>query len=173
MQNAKNTFLANQFFLSAWAASVRRNKTWENLEGNDRSEFRQKMKAKVEQILLSYTHPIDSETHIKNIEDLHKFSKDNGVEFNIGKCQKLLNLLCKYYWCAGWICEPPHNTLDKQIICKVANKENDLKNQNWTKIDDIETYKKIIDEVTAYAKNEGYDSAVVWELCNWKDSLAE
>ena len=50
-------------------------------------------------------------------------------------------MMCKYYWCAGYIKEPPHLPIDS-INLKNAG----IKGKCWTKdINDKNDYKEIID----------------------------
>ena len=121
LQNEKNRFLADEFFMLSWAAATQHNKTWEQItEESDKKEFRQKIKNLLEKMMLNYADKIiDSITHIKNIQLIQDFSKDEGEKLDIGKCQKLLNMMCKYYWCAGWICEPPDMPIDSINLSKM------------------------------------------------------
>ncbi len=165
IEQKKKEFLKEQYFLAAWSATVRRNKTWNQItEQEERKEFRNNMKKKLESIIDSYNHYVTPEEHIKNILDLEAASIEYGEHCNIGACQKLLNLLCKYYWCAGFIPEPPHLVIDRQILSNFSI------NLSWTQMEDIEDYKNAINTIRSSDKTEG-KSLVVWELENWKSSL--
>ena len=179
LQNEKNRFLADEFFMLSWEAAVQHNKVWNSLKTkNEQRIFRQKIKNRLEKMMLNYADKIiDSITHIKNIQLIQDFSKAEGEKLDIGKCQKLLNMMCKYYWCAGWICEPPHLPIDN-INLKNLPKENykelcdelNCKDKiNWTEdLNNDDNYGKVINAFSNFAKSHGYESVAVWELCNWK-----
>lgn len=129
-------------------------------------------------MMLNYTKGIaDFDTHIENIKSIQNFSMAEGEELELGKCQKLLNMMCKYYWCIGWIYTPPHMPIDS-INLKNLPKENykrlceelNCKDRiNWTEdLNKEDAYKNVIDSFSKYAKSQGYDSVAIWELCNWK-----
>ena len=159
VQKAGERFLKNQFFLASWAAAVRHNKTWNQItEQEDRAEFKQNIQAFLETMLASYKGGVSSEAHTQNIVQLQEKSAAAGERLNIGTCQKLLNLLCKYYWCAGWIAEPPHFPIDRRVLASL------LINANWTDIDDIPAYTKIIEQAAAQT---GEKSPAQWELSVW------
>ena len=163
LEAKRKEFLKDQFFLASWAAAVRHNKTWTEItEQEERLKFRGNVKKFLEEILLSYTKEVGSDTHAANIKKLQDATAEFGETYNIGKCQKLLNLLCKYYWCAGWIAEPPHCPIDRKILNKVGI------NKNWTEIDDLEEYKTIIKTIEETARQKSMTVAA-WELCEWQE----
>ena len=52
LQDKKNRFLADQFFLAAWASAIRHDKTWIELaEQEARDAFKEKKKAEYENIV--------------------------------------------------------------------------------------------------------------------------
>ena len=183
LQNEKNRFLADEFFMLSWEAAVQHNKVWNSLKTkNEQRIFRQKIKNRLEKMMLNYADKIiDSITHIKNIQLIQDFSKAEGEKLDIGKCQKLLNMMCKYYWCAGWICEPPHLPVDSINLESLESDKTEYENLKstlgitgknkikWTNdISKIKKYEFIINAFSNFAKSQGYDSVAVWELCNWK-----
>lgn len=179
LQNAKNRFLADEFFMLSWAATVQHNSTWKNLTCKCKQrEFRKKVKEKLESMLLEYSsNPVEAEKHLDNIKRLHDFTKDNGEEFDIGKCQKLLNMMCKYYWCMGWICEPPDLPIDGMNLKELTDDEyenlreklGEKQKINWTEcITDEGKYTDIIDAFREHIKADGFSSLAIWELRTWK-----
>lgn len=83
----------------------------------------------------------------------------NGT-YKYGVAQKLLNLALKYYWCLGYIPEPPHCPVDRIIIDKTQ-----LKGKvNWTEIEDEHEYRQVIEAVRKIA---GTESLARWELLNY------
>lgn len=166
LQNEKNRFLADEFFMLSWEAATQHNKTWNQItEECGKKEFRNKIKEWLEIMMTNYAgHPVQPQEHINNIVSLADFSKEKGEELDIGKCQKLLNMMCKYYWCAGWICEPPDMPIDNINLSEIGKKD-----FSWTKdISDVNKYQSIINEFNEKAKSDGFNSVAVWELCNWK-----
>ena len=70
-------------------------------------------------------------------------------------------MMCKYYWCVGFIEEPPHLPIDS-INLKNAG----IQDKCWTKdINDKTDYKAIIDGIR---KKTGSKSLAQWELANWE-----
>lgn len=96
-----------------------------------------------------------------NIQALKDFSKEQGNELNIGAVQKLLNMLCKYYWCAGWIQEPPHLPIDRDMLGTIKSAT------AWTHLDSIDEYKELIAAFKEKSKAEGFNSLAQWELTVW------
>lgn len=125
--------------------------------------FRLQMQRKAESFLVDYkdkTPP--EELHLKNIAALKALSKELGNELTVGTVQKLFNLLCKYYWCAGFIqVPPPHLPIDRIMLQSIKSK------QAWTKLDSMDEYKEIIAAFKKKSKEDGFDSLAQWELSVW------
>ena len=87
LQNIKNDFLADEFFMLSWNAAVEHNKTWNNLKKkSQKREFRKKIKSELQKMLMSYSDKkVDEKTHYNNIEHLRKITEENGEGFDIGK----------------------------------------------------------------------------------------
>ena len=165
LQNEKNRFLADEFFMLSWAAATQHNKTWTQItEDSEKSEYRQRIKNWLEAKMLIYAaNTVQPEDHCNNIVELSAYSKENGEELDIGKCQKLLNMMCKYYWCAGWILTPPDIPIDSINLSKIGKKD-----FSWTKIPSISIYEGLINDFKNYAESKGFNSVAVWELASWK-----
>jgi hypothetical protein len=112
-----------------------------------------------------YREKVTDEEHVRNIELLVEdisalFSNllRNG-RLRIGTAQKLLNLYLKYCWVLGRVSEPPHCPLDGTIIAKLKLSEK----INWTELDSVEQYRKLIKAAREAASRSGYTVAA-WEL---------
>jgi hypothetical protein len=103
---------------------------------------------------LSYVHCVTDDAHCGNISNLAKTMTEEfrgtGIlrdeQFRIGIAQKVLNLYLKYLWCLGDIPAPPHCPLDRRIIDKLCLKEKDRRDYDWTKIESIAKYKRLIEK---------------------------
>lgn len=172
LEKLKERFLTSEFFMLSWAAAVQHNKIWKEKFANNDS-LKKKFKNEIFEFLKKeimpnyYKKEISDSEHIKNIEKIQKLSEEKGNKLNIGICQKLLNMMCKYYWCAGWIFESPHLPIDRMNI-QTVNKNSNGKEKlsiNWTQIEKMEDYKNVIDFFKQVVKPE---SLSAWELENWK-----
>ncbi len=165
----KRDFLENEFMILAWNASVEHNKIYGKKNKNEnRNSFRMELKnfAK-EMILENYVklNDMSNKKHIKNITKLQykamEFAEKNNVnlKYNVGTAQKFLNLLLKYFWCAGFIPRPPHCPIDSRVLKEYTNI-----NENWTEIIDDKKYMEIIDIISSKVKN----NIAIWELDTFK-----
>ena len=163
MNESQRKFLKNEFFMLSWGAAVQRNGVWKNNPTQKTKDgFREKIKAFLEnELLKDYgERKVTEEEHITNIEKLQAKTKELGNRLNFGTCQKLMNMMCKYYWCAGYIKEPPHLPIDRSNLQKAG-----IKDCNWTQMEDKNEYKSIIDKIR---KKAGSQSLAEWEIVNWK-----
>lgn len=162
----KVPFLYDEFFMLSWAAAVQHNKVWNEIESDfEKNKFRQKIRKEINVILKEYEKLVSEEKHIENIKKIQQFSKEFGNELNIGTVQKLLNMMCKYCWCVGWIPEPPHLPIDSINLAKI--KKSDVK---WTEIATIEEYMSLISEFKKEIQKDSCpeDTLAGWELAHWK-----
>lgn len=167
--DCQKKFLKDRFFAASWGASSGHNRVWGDAyrgKGNPiahkRTDFRLRLQEQAEALLDQYKDKTPSdEQHIANIQALKDFSKEQGNELNIGTVQKLLNMLCKYYWCAGWIQEPPHLPIDKDMLGTIKSAT------AWTHLDSIDEYKELIAAFKEKSKAEGFNSLAQWELTVW------
>lgn len=243
VQNEKNRFLAEEFFMLSWEAASEHNKifkfsTEEELSQlnnqepqsyetfiKQKEQFMPDVKEFTEKIMLSYNSPKTDleQLHYSNLEAfknyvtekykkilvphemLEKIRKDLNLnnkksvskvlfdknnneylkqyiaepgEVSFATSQKLLNMMCKYYWCIGWIYEPPHLPIDKinlsklprnKILVSNGKDEKTPDNISWTT--DIITkndYENIISEFVKLAEAQGYKSLAIWELYSWE-----
>ena len=170
IEEKKNKFMMEQFFLASWKAALSHNHFWEEgINYNQKRNFRIEVYRTVKEIIESYKilKEVSSELHQKNIDKLKKLHPENGSELGIGKAQKILNIMCKYCWCCGWIPEPPHPVIDRQIIARCSKDE--LKKISWPQMSDKE-YNDIIADLEKVCACENKTPAK-WELENWRSSL--
>ena len=170
MNEAQSEFLKTEFFIFSWKAATEHNLVWnKNTTDKAKGIFRKEIKKfLVAKLLKEYgERKVTEEEHITNIEELQSVSENLGKGLligdclNFGTCQKLLNMMCKYYWCVGFIEEPPHLPIDS-INLKNAG----IQDKCWTKdINDKNDYKEIIDVIR---KKTGSLSLSEWEIVNWK-----
>ena len=164
MNESQRKFLKNEFFMPSWGAAVQHNGVWnKNTTNKEKGNFRIEIKKILEDKLSEVysKRKVTEEEHIANIEELQAKTKELGNALNFGTCQKLLNMMCKYYWCIGLIKEqPPLLPVDR---INLQNAE--IKDCNWTQIEDKNEYKSIIDKIR---KKAGSQSLAEWEIVNWE-----
>ena len=85
-----------------------------------------------------------------------------GNRLNFGTCQKLLNMMCKYYWCVGFIEEPPHLPIDRINLENAGIKGKDM--VNWTEIEEPQVYINLINKIKEKTSGQ---SLAQWEVDNW------
>ena len=164
----KNEFLKYEFWiLSIQGAFQRSNAYKKEATEKQRTDFRKKIKAFVDDELVpQYTQVVSEEQHEQNIIKLCSYSREKFEHLfekgslNIGVSQKLLNLYLKYQWCNGWIAMPPHFPVDRIIQQKI--KVQPLK--PWTRFEDINDYKIVIDHAKKYALENKHTSLAEMEL---------
>ena len=113
--------------------------------------------------------------HCKNLEDLANTLSDefknilaltnDEPRFRIGIAQKALNLYLKRLWCLGKIPTPPHCPFDSTILKKLERLKEPTE---WTKMDEIEEYKRWVKAAREQAKADGSSSIAEWELRHWQ-----
>lgn len=202
LQNEKNRFLADEFFAASWNAAVRRNTTFAKLDEQDskdkKDKFRECLKEEIFNMLPKYAETsVSHEQHLKNIEALIKASKDfsdilkncgteengesdpNAKGMKAATAQKILNVMLKYCWCAGWINMPPDMPIDSRVLAelKKAELKKEDKNKNgkqfqisWTKdLIAMDDYKTVIEAAAATVE----EPLAIWELKNWQHRVDE
>jgi len=161
----KEKFLESEIWLLTFSgglgrSGVYRNNTSKTQKSNFRCKIRQAITSLVAQ---DYSKAVSYETHFdellkqkKRIDQRFSRILSNG-EINIGIVQKIINLYLKYKWCLGQIPSPPHCPLDRIIIGKLGIKPIVA----WTKISDIDEYRRLMDIVKEKA---GTQPIAKWEL---------
>ncbi len=71
--------------------------------------------------------------------------------------------MCKYYWCAGYIKEPPHLPIDSINLKNAGIKGKDM--VNWTEIEEPQVYINLINKIKEKTSRQ---SLTQWEVDNWK-----
>lgn len=169
LKDKQKQFVEHLFFQTAWNAATQHNGIWnENSTKNDKAEFKRIVKKELLCILEEYKEPVSKEKHMENIKKLQKLHGNNGEHLDTGKSQKILNVMCKFYWCNGWIVTPPHLTIDSQILGKLPINRN--KNIKWTELSD-EKYEEIVNFTYDFTRQQVYNAPVEWELENWRNTL--
>ena len=165
-------FLQNEFLsLSVFAGLQRSIIYLPNISEEQRVKFREHLRKQLLEMSIEYYQPVNESQHEDNIVRLAKnISKQFEIiladgHLRIGNAQKLLNLFLKYLWCVGKIPIPPHCPFDREIIEMLPA---DVR-MNWTQIDTIEDYRKLVFAAREKAKTE---SLAEWELRNYPSNLA-
>lgn len=165
---AQQSFIINEVWILTFGGATQRNKIYKEGDSDiDKTAFRKELKYYIQSVILSrYANFVDEAQHIETLNSIIDVSKDhkdilvNG-KLSIGTAQKLLNLSLKYYWCLGWIKEPPHFPIDRIIQLKLPK----IVRKNWTEIDALEDYLSIIE---AAKKELGKGETLAqWELKNF------
>ncbi len=170
MNARQERFLADELFSRVLQATFQRSLTYEEKASDERkAAFKEALRERLEALAEIYKakkpQQIPSDDHIRNIENLANSLSESfadclvGGRFRIGSAQKALNLHLKYLWCLGEVAEPPHCPFDS-IIIKKLGRENEL---NWTALDDIGIYRKLVNLAEDFAKRRGLTIAE-WEL---------
>lgn len=174
LSRKKTEFIDDQIFSLTLMATTQRSKIYaSDSTESDRENFRTALKAELKSRASMYENKVTREQHHKNIVDLsdslsapHTAGLNEG-RFRIGLAQKALNLYLKYLWCLGRLGndnEPPDCPIDRIVLGKIECPH--CKNINWTGIDTIAEYSKIIQHASATASKNG-QSLAEWELELW------
>lgn len=136
------------------------------IQENDKNDFKIFLRKQLHQYSKKYRNNVGEKEHVENIKKFaqditNRYSeilKDN--KFRVGRAQKLLNLYLKYLWVLGKIPKPQHCPFDRKIIKKLGL------DTNWTKLDSIDDYKKMVEKARNAAKDNNV-SIAEWELKMW------
>lgn len=137
----------------------------EDIPERNKREFVRAFRDKLKSLEKIYRQKVSEKDHIENIEKFKDgLSKGfsavlRGKKMRLGPAQKAVNLYLKFLWCLGYIKEPPHCPIDGIVLTKVKSKI------KWTKLDDVEEYRNIIDLIK---KEAGKQSIAKWELDLWQ-----
>lgn len=176
IQNQKDLFLKSEFFMFSWTAAVQqRNKGQKlfkkNISNGKKNEFKKNLFEFTEEILKAYKeNKVNANVHHENLLQVQSKFISEGKEiftedsyaFNFSTTQKYFNMMCKYYWCAGFIEEPPELPVDSINLSNIGIKD------SWTKeIITKSDYEKVIEEFCSNESILNESSLAVWELKNW------
>ena len=176
IQDKKESFLKKEFFMLSWDAAVQQRNRGQglfkdNISDKKKNEFKYNLFLSTEKILKDYKkNKVNSNAHHENLLKVRNFIRekkeifaDGSYAFNFSTVQKYFNMMCKYYWCAGFIKEPPELPIDSINLSKIG------KNYSWTKeIITISDYEKKIEDFRSNECVLSESSLAVWELKNWK-----
>lgn len=170
----KKQFLIDQAIATSIIAAFQHARVYVvGLKDNDprKNSLRKELANRLRSLGEKYHEPVTEEQHCQNIEDLANRLTESYEEtgllrnrFRIGIAQKALNLYLKNLWCLGEIPITCHCPLDRQIIDKLGLKSSERSEYDWTKLDDIEKYKKLIGMCEKVARGEKYENIAEWEL---------
>jgi hypothetical protein len=164
--SAQHDFLLREFFTLTLAGTVQRSGLYnDGTTEKDRKPFQDSLRGILEEMAVDYAECVSEEKHVENIERLaDKLSAKHADilaegGMRIGLAQKALNLYLKYLWCLGEIPKPPHCPIDSIVLSKVPG----CKDVRWTRIEEIEEYRRIIASAKDEARFKG-QSLAQWEL---------
>ncbi|OGP70694.1 MAG: hypothetical protein A2Y80_03390 [Deltaproteobacteria bacterium RBG_13_58_19] len=171
MDPQKDKFLKNEFLTMSVFGGLGRSGTYSKSATEEaRKNFRNDLRDKLDEISREYQSMVTEEEHLSNIRRLSdelssQFSHclKNG-RFRIGIAQKALNLYLKYLWCVNLIAPPPHCPFDSIVISHLP----DCKDLNWTSIDNIEVYSRLVKAARRVAKDKPLPE---WELEIWLNGV--
>lgn len=171
MTQSQQEFIKNELWLLSFTGAFQRNNIYvKNITEPQRKSFREGLRSYIEDVIHpAYKKQVGDKPHGANIIAIIDYSRgfskllSNG-ELNVGTVQKILNLSLKYYWCLGWLPEPPHFPIDSRIQKCLPFK----KRRPWTSIKTIDEYQTIINCARdLLLKGE---TLAIWELHNFKRS---
>ncbi len=167
-------FIHRMVLRNATNAAIRRAKVYSaSASQTEKNVFREDLKRWLKQLGLRYiASEYDGGKYCDEIVSLktHLTCRHsrllNGGNVKIGVCQKAITLYLKYLWLLGDNSRKPvFATLDRGII----NLAEVAKPPNWTELDDIKEYKRVVKEIDQFAQNHGWESGSVWEAETWTD----
>ncbi len=168
-KSAQALFLKDEIWLLTFGGSFQRNTVYKKeVSEKDRNKFRGELRSFLEtEILPIYLNDVNDKVQYNSLTKIIQYSNKHKLilendSLSIGTAQKLLNLVLKYYWCLGWLPEPPHFPVDSRIQKCIPAKSR----KSWTAINSLEEYQSIIDCAKEQLK-EG-ESLAKWELANFK-----
>jgi len=174
-QAAKRNFLVDQSIVNSIGGAFQRANVYaEGLTEThpDRDTLRDALQGKLRSLGTQYVASVSDTGHCHNIarlaDELSQEFAESGIlrnnRFRIGIAQKALNLYLKYLWCLGDIPPPPHCPLDRRIIDKLGLPPGHPGEYDWTKLDDLDKYKFLIEKCREKASPA---SIPEWELRAW------
>lgn len=171
MDSQIEKFLRNEFLTMSVLGGLARSRTYsESATEKAKNHFLNALREKLDEISSGYQSMVTEEEHLSNIKRLSnelssRFSHclKNG-RFRIGISQKGLNLYLKYLWCVNLIASPPHCPFDSIVISYLP----DCKDLNWTSIDTIEDYSRLVKAARRVANDKPLPK---WELEVWSERV--
>ena len=168
MTENQENFILQIILSNTQGSSFQHGKVYKkNVSRENKEKFVKAFRDKLKSLEKKYRKKVSEKDHIENIEKFKDGLSDDfpavlrGKKMRLGPAQKAVNLYLKFLWCLGYIKEPPHCPIDGIVLTKVKSKI------KWTKLDDVEEYKEIIELIRARAK-AGNQSIAKWELDLWQ-----
>lgn len=169
MTQPQQDFLKDEIWMLTIGGAFQRNKVYiDGISEKQREVFRKELRSYFEkEILPAYDKSMEHDAHCAMIEKIVTDSKRHESllvkgSLSVGTAQKFLNLALKYYWCLGWLPEPPHFPVDSRIQQCIPVKHR----KSWTAINSLVEYQAIVDCAKEQLK-EG-ESLASWELDNFR-----
>ena len=174
-QNIRSKFLLSEFFtLSISGALQRANVYASGASADDKNAFKKDLKGRLNTLIESYFEPISEEQHIDQIKQLRNFTANypktlKNEKLSFGVSQHILNLFLKYIWCLKLIPNPPHFPIDGTIQTLFNDEARKIGLAEatiipWTKINDAESYLKIINFAKQLISHPTNESASLAEF---------
>ena len=140
-----------------------------------RKEFQEQAKSLLSSISSCYKDDIGTDEksddwHISKIEEFRRKLQNefrdilHEQHIRFGVAQKMLNLYLKHLWATNTIKTPPHCPFDRFILW---NKLSII--SPWTKMDDIDEYKRWVADARKVSKNGQHSSISEWELVEFQN----
>lgn len=146
--NEKEWFIVRMALDASISASVRRNPLFVNRNESDR------MRRKWKELLLKYSYDVSANTFADTVHQLQTeliVFAGNAAMVRLSHAQKSLSLFLKYLWCNGLAPLPPACPIDRAILHIARQHDNTIETHNWTLLDDIEDYRRIITALGIWA----------------------
>ena len=134
-----------------------------NVPEKDRLTVHHTLRLRLESAAEAMNGAANESAHFAAIEGLSEgLSTECGSllkngRFRIGSAQKALNLFLKYYWCAGWLPEPPHCPFDAIVLRQIKSWDG----PTWTVLDSLADYRRLVEKAKEVA---GGEKLARWEL---------
>ena len=168
LKKAKQDYLEEEIWILPFAGGLGRSSTyWEDATSGERKTFREAVKKRIRGLVETKygTAEVSSDEHTSEITDFVRWSSQEfsdvlaGGRLRVGVAQKIFNLYLKYLWCADQIPEPPHCPFDRIVVHRHLN----VTDVNWTEMDEIEDYERLVRRAQEVAQEES-KSVAQWEL---------
>ena len=147
-------FIFEMAFRNAWGPAKSRTKNNSRYRDEFEHETCTKLVKEFCKKLVQQNKIITKCDHYKNIQTLYAYG------LKIWAAQKVLSVIIKMYWCMGKLPRPEVCPIDRLVM---RHGKFDV---NWTQIEDIDEYKRIMDKLIADNEN-----IADWELQLWNDEF--
>lgn len=164
-ENEKTKFLYRELAKAAINAALQHNKFYptQYINQNNIKEYWTDL---LFEMIEKYKSPQIPKVFVNDICDIktkltNKYSDE--ITCRLSHTQKSLSVFLKYLWCMGKIEEPPVCPIDRKVLW-----EADLRDKNWTELDDRKEYQDWLKKIEKAAKDKA-KSIAQWELEIWNN----